>query len=303
MVVHPSEVFGKNLQIFARSARQAWIDQPLSKIGKDKILGIVDVISIRESPSRHLFSALFPSPYSDLYSINPPPLSLFRLLSAHREIFVLVSSAMSSVAACCTCATLLSDTKIPYSTDSEKPLTFDRNLECCGRTICASCQYDNPRFQSYCPFCQIAFGPNPLPANGLRLPPAYPTSSENGAHVPDELPPAYSSITGPAVAGSQIPETDDVVHHLTADDSLSSLSLAYQVPTPVLRTHNGVYSDNLLSGRKWILIPRSHYQGPPLSSPPNPEEEERKNRLRRWMVATKCPDYDFAVLYLKGSLY
>ena len=208
-----------------------------------------------------------------------------------------------SVAACCTCATLLSDTKVPYSIDSEKPLTFDRTLECCCRTICASCQYDNPRFQTYCPFCQISCGPNPLPPNGLRLPPSYSTSSKDGARKTEDLPPAYGSIAASIGAGSQPPETNDLVHYLTADDSISSLSLAYQVPVAVLRTSNGVFSDKLMAARKWILIPRSHYQGPPLSSPPDPEEEERKNKLRRWMVATKCPEYDVAKLYLKGSEY
>lgn len=210
---------------------------------------------------------------------------------------------MSTIAACCTCATLLSETKIPYSVNSEKPLAFDRGLECCGRTICASCQYDNPRFQTYCPFCQISCGPNPLPQNGLRLPPAYATASKEGAYQTDDLPPAYGSVMASVTADSQPPDTDDVVHYLTADDTVLSLSLAYQVPVPLLRTHNNLYSDNLLAARKWILIPRSHYRGPPLSTPPDPEEEERKNKLRRWMVATKCPDYDVALLYLKGAEY
>ena len=40
-----------------------------------------------------------------------------------------------------------------------------------------------------------------------------------------------------------------------------------------------------------------------MSIPPDPEEEERKNKLRRWMVATKCADYEVAQLYLKGSDY
>jgi hypothetical protein len=152
----------------------------------------------------------------------------------------LPSSAMPTLAACCTCATLLSDTKIPYSTDSEKPLTLDRHLECCGRTICASCQYDNPRFQTYCPFCQISCGPNPLPANGLRLPPAYSTASKNGDRPGNDLPPAYSSFAAPSTIGSKPPETDDVVHYLDPDDSIPSLSLAYQVPVPILRAHNGI---------------------------------------------------------------
>lgn len=202
---------------------------------------------------------------------------------------------MSSVAACCcTCATLI-------SIESEKPLSFDRALDCCGRKICQICQNDNPRFQTYCPFCQISCGPNPLPTNGLRLPPSYSISCRNGAHEREDLPPAYTSIT--VSKASEPPVTDDVVHYLTAEDSVASLSLAYAVPVPILRTHNSVYSDSLLMARKWILIPHSHYQGPPLSSPPDPVEEERKNKLRRWMVATKCPDYDVAILYLKGHDY
>lgn len=102
---------------------------------------------------------------------------------------------------------------------------------------------------------------------------------------------------------SQPPETDDVVHYLQSEDSILSLSLAYKVPVPVLRAHNGVYNDKLLAGHKWVLIPSSHYQGPALSSPPDPKEEERKNKRRRWMVATKCPDYDVAIMYLEGSEY
>ena len=84
---------------------------------------------------------------------------------------------------------------------------------------------------------------------------------------------------------------------------MQSVSLAYQVAIPVLRRHNNLYADQLLAARKWILIPKSHYMGPPLSKPPDEAEEERKTRLRRWMVATKCADYNVATLYLKGSDY
>ena len=94
-----------------------------------------------------------------------------------------------------------------------------------------------------------------------------------------------------------------MVHHLGPKDSMSSLSLAYKVPIEILRAHNNIYSDGLLAGRKWVVIPRSHYDGPILSTPPDPEEEERKNKTRRWMISTKCPVYDVAVLYLKGSGY
>lgn len=216
---------------------------------------------------------------------------------------------------CCTCALPLSDTKVPYSTETEKPLTFTRILECCNRTICASCQYDNPRFETYCPFCQISSEPgSALPQTGLRLPPAYDarqTGAPSEQHPGStDSPPPYSAVASASggsnsTAQSSPPdvhlEQDDTVHHLNSDDTLTSLSLLYRVPLPVLRTHNALYSDHLISGRKFILIPRSHYNGPSLSQPPDPVEEEKKIKVRRWMVATKCSDYDVAGLYLKGA--
>ncbi|ETN46311.1 uncharacterized protein HMPREF1541_00495 [Cyphellophora europaea CBS 101466] len=218
---------------------------------------------------------------------------------------------------CCTCASLLRDTKLPRDINSEKPLAFDRHLPCCGRIICAACQYKNPRFQSYCPFCQIASedSTSALPRNGLRLPPAY--TKTDGGHeksLRTQLsdaeeappPPPYDSLppTTPQHAGRQSSppaDTPDTVHHLSPDDTLASLSLAYAVAPQVLKQHNALFSDHLLSGRKFLLVPASHYSGPSLSTPPDPAEEERKTNIRRWMVATKCADYQVAELYLKGA--
>ena len=208
-----------------------------------------------------------------------------------------------SIEACCTCATVLTDTKVPYDTESEKPICLDRRLECCGRTICATCQYNNSRFKTYCPFCQLSSEPTALPAEGLRLPPSY--RDDEQKHRID-LPPAYDTLSRPghSVAAVRPPEdTEDTVHFLSPDDTVHSLSLAYKVPHDVLRKHNALYSDSLLVARKFMLIPKDHYDGPPLSTPPDPEEEERKNKVRRWMVATKCAEYNVAQLYLKASSY
>ena len=212
---------------------------------------------------------------------------------------------------CCTCALPLRDTKTPYSSSTEKPLSFPRTLPCCSRTICASCQYDNPRFESYCPYWQISSegADGALPKEGLRLPPGYqePRTIQSAPHSSDEeLPPPYSSVASQIISAEGRISVDngqeeDTVHHLNPDDSLHSLALLYKVPLPVLRAHNSLYSDHLLSARKSVLIPRSHYAGPSLSQPPDPVEEERKLKLRRWMVSTKCADYDIAGLYLKGS--
>lgn len=214
---------------------------------------------------------------------------------------------MSKSEACCTCATLLTDTKVPYDPESEKPLVLDRRLTCCHRTICATCQYRNPRFQTYCPFCQISSEPGALPTTGLRLPPSY-TSTAGESSIQKsgiELPPSYDSATRQisGVNGAPPVDTEDTVHFLSAQDSFQGLSLAYKVPVSIIRQHNNIYSDTLLAARKWVLIPRSHYSGPSLSTPPDPQEEERKNKLRRWMVATKCADYNVAILYLNGSAY
>lgn len=215
---------------------------------------------------------------------------------------------MSLSESCCTCATRLSDVKVPYDPESEKPLQHNRQLDCCSRSICAACQYKNPRFQSYCPFCQISSGPSALPKEGLRLPPSYSkTAHLRNASRAESPPPSYDDSITPSrllEQGSEPPsDTEDTVHFVASEDSLQGLSLAYKVPIAVLRRHNNLYSDPLLAARRWVLIPRSHYTGPSLSTPPDPLEEERKTKVRRWMVSTKCADYDVAQLYLKGSDY
>ena len=219
---------------------------------------------------------------------------------------------MSLNEACCTCATLLTDTKIPYDETSEKPIVLDRRLDCCSRTICATCQYKNARFQTYCPFCQISSAPSALPQNGLREPPSYTkTNGESSLRslIQEEQPPPYDSL--PQRRSTSHPnsappsDTPDTVHHLSPTDSLPSLSLSYSVPLPILRSHNNfpptASTDYLLAARKFLLIPASHYTGPNLSTPPDPEEEERKNKIRRFMLGTKCVEYSVAQLYLKGS--
>jgi hypothetical protein len=93
--------------------------------------------------------------------------------------------------------------------------------------------------------------------------------------------------------------TADTIHHLSPTDTLTSLSLAYKVPISVLQQHNNLYSSNLLAGRKTLSVPASHYQGPPLSNPPDPAEERRKVRVRRFMVGSKCAEYKVAEVYLR----
>ncbi|KAF2143307.1 uncharacterized protein K452DRAFT_247755 [Aplosporella prunicola CBS 121167] len=216
--------------------------------------------------------------------------------------------------ACCTCATLLASIPPTYDEKTEKPARYERRLECCGRAICARCMTDNLRFASYCPFCQISSAPSVIP-QGLREPPAYsPPASPRPAHAilapvgMDERPPAYSKHdpVQPPPEKSQKP-APDVLHFVNQDeDSILNLSLRYGVPADALRRTNKLFADHLLIGRKAILIPGEYYKGG-VSLSPRPvegeEEEARKAKVRRWMVACKVAEYDIALLYLEQADY
>ena len=214
--------------------------------------------------------------------------------------------------ACCTCAKLLSELPPQYEEKTEKRLDEDRRLECCNRTICGTCIAvciskslefssdrikNNVRFATYCPFCQVSIAPTSLP-QGLRDPPAYSENadsrlgSSSQAAVAGQPPPYTESSSDPEKAGSE--PAEDVLHFVRpVIDSLPSLSLRYGVPQIALRRKNALYSDHLLAGRKTILIPGEHYKGG-VSLSPSPvegeEEELRKSKVRRWMMACKSAE-------------
>lgn len=204
--------------------------------------------------------------------------------------------------ACATCAQV-------YSTPSEKPLFPGRTLPCCNRTICARCLNQNKRYETYCPYCQITTAPSSLP-QGLRDPPAYSslqqpeqqpksTATQNTSSSEEEeeeaLPPySAGSYTGNASSGkSAAAPAEDVLHFVAPGDSMRSLALAYDVPIDALRKANNVYSDHLVQARKTLLVPGEFYKaGVSLSPRPleSEEEEIRKNKVRRWMMACKVAE-------------
>jgi hypothetical protein len=154
---------------------------------------------------------------------------------------------------------------------------------------------DNPRFAGYCPFCQIATGPSPLPPQGLREPPTYsPPDDDRGD---DGLPPysAHSSLhPPPEKSKSSTDNAPDVLHFVDPNnDSIRSLSLRYGVPADALRRTNKMYADHLLAARRTILIPGEFYKGG-VSLSPRPlegeEEEIKKTKLRKFMVQCKVSE-------------
>jgi len=87
---------------------------------------------------------------------------------------------------------------------------------------------------------------------------------------------------------------EDVLHFLDrAQDTIQSLSLRYGVPPDALRQKNRLWADHLLAARKTILIPGEYYKGG-VSLSPKPleseEEEIRKGKVRKWMVACKIAE-------------
>ena len=227
------------------------------------------------------------------FAFHFPNISLALRLSLSRHIFFYPTNHHVMSEACCTCAALLSSIPPTYDEKTEKPSQYERRLDCCGRAICARCLTDNPRFAHYCPFCQIATGPSALPAQGLREPPTY--DSPQDKHD-DELPP-YSAHTPqrPLSEKSNADAAPDVLHFVDPNnDSIASLSLRYGVPADALRRTNKMYMDNLLAARRTVLIPGEFYKGG-VSLSPRPlegeEEEIKKTKLRKFMVACKVSEY------------
>ncbi|KAF2197723.1 hypothetical protein GQ43DRAFT_193184 [Delitschia confertaspora ATCC 74209] len=218
-----------------------------------------------------------------------------------------------SAEACCTCAALFSSIPPPYTEEKKKP-QYERRLACCGRAICPRCIANNPRFATYCPFCQISTVPSPLPPQGLREPPSYsPPSDEprtgTSIDIDPELPPySASNPLGTTVQSKGKSEhASDVLHFVDpGNDSITSLSLRYGVPAEALKRKNGLFAGHLLPARRTILIPGEYYKGG-VSLSPRPlegeEEEIRKSKIRKWMLACKVAEYDVALLYLQQADY
>ena len=149
------------------------------------------------------------------------------------------------------------------------------------------------------PFCQVSTSHNPLP-QGLRDPPAY-SESDNISSEPSsgDLLPAYSvddyqRNTAGEIAANAKSHPGDVLHFVDqSHDSILSLSLRYGVPSQALRRVNGLYADHLLAARRTVLIPGEFYKGG-VSLSPTPvdgeEEDIRKVKIRRWMVACRVAE-------------
>lgn len=159
---------------------------------------------------------------------------------------------------------------------------------CCDRFVCGRCARSNPRLAETCILCQ------------LPIPPEF-DGSVNEDNLPDyeeDLPEYDQSVRSShknALENDKCSEDHaykelGVQHYVRKQDSIASLSLAYKVEASVIRRANHIFQDNLLQGRSFIVIPGVTKS---LSAAPG-EDEERKVKLKKFMVAVKCTDYDMA---------
>ena len=68
---------------------------------------------------------------------DPICILLLVFLDVYSDLSLSYEVMDSTMEACCTCATLLSDT----DSKTEKPRALDRRLDCCGRVICGNCMH------------------------------------------------------------------------------------------------------------------------------------------------------------------
>ncbi|KAF2673123.1 hypothetical protein BT63DRAFT_421302 [Microthyrium microscopicum] len=188
---------------------------------------------------------------------------------------------------CCVCAQVQDSRFSPYLDEKTEKEVAAHRYECCNREVCPPCLQSQPRFRSYCPYCQQASGAVQQPDSSKS---AWARHARPGVEDSEK---SYDGMT--LIDGlSEDEPAADVLHFVDPNnDSINSLAIRYAVPAKCLRHTNGIYSDHLLAARRSILIPGEYYKGG-VSLSPRPiegeEEEARKGKLRRFQTTCKVPE-------------
>lgn len=94
-----------------------------------------------------------------------------------------------------------------------------------------------------------------------------------------------------------------ILHHIHPHETLISIALLYRLTPGDIRRANGLsptgLDDRLIFARKTAVIP-GRTRSLSMVPPGGEEAEHRRMAIRRWMMATKEPDYDVAKTYLEG---
>jgi hypothetical protein len=192
---------------------------------------------------------------------------------------------------CCICAQLIPSDSPPFFNEVTEKEIAPQRYECCQRNVCPACLQDQPRFRSYCPYCQkpiTCVRQNDTKKGEEEL--VVSSNSALAANLSD-------GANGSGIDMSEKPKSEaapDVLHFVDpSSDSINTLAIRYGVPAKALRTTNGIFSDHLLAARKAILIPGEYHKGGRSLSPrpvEGEEEEARKGKVRSFQVLCKVAE-------------
>jgi LysM repeat protein len=199
--------------------------------------------------------------------------------------------------ACCICAGYIWPDSLVIDEKTEKPLSSYQEYPCCSRLICRTCLEQRPQFSNYCPYCQHTGSATEKSASSASssVYTALTQSALLNISTPPQTPPRLAKSRPREFSEKEPEAAPDVLHFVDPNnDTINTLSIRYGVPVTVLRQTNGIYSDRLLAGRKTILISGEYYKGG-VSLSPRPvdgeEEDQRKSKIRKWMMASKVVEY------------
>ncbi|CAI2179658.1 14562_t:CDS:2, partial [Funneliformis geosporum] len=150
----------------------------------------------------------------------------------------------------------------------------------------------NPRFYTYCPFCQkvaLTCERN----NKLDNLPTYEEVIYNDLNNSNFL--KANSFN----EKSNEKLSFGTIHHVKKNDTLVGLAFRYGVEIADIRKANRLFDDKIIA-RSTLIIP--NYDGPSLSEKLS-EEEENKILVKRFQIQSKCIDPIEAKFYMEQSNY
>lgn len=178
---------------------------------------------------------------------------------------------------------------------------------CCSRLKCEQCLDKHVSFRdpTYCPLCNNPTAmecdkepsPPPIdPINSLEHPPSYQEAISG-----QEFSSADHIVSRPC--GEKGKSDQFLVHHVRRTDTLTGLTLRYNISIEEIRKSNHlIYSNASLQTHRAVLIPLKSTTRIPPPAPPTIEEQQddaQKICIKRWQMRTKDTSRNLGRYYLE----
>ena len=181
---------------------------------------------------------------------------------------------------------------------------------CCSRLKCEQCLDKHVSFRdpTYCPWCNNPTAmdydrePEPTPPPPIDLienPPSYQEATEGWqqSQTIDHI------ISRPRGRGEKDKSDQFLVHHVRKTDTMTGLSLRYNVTIDEIRKVNHlIYSNASLQTHRAVLIPVKPTTRIAPPAPPTIEEQRddaQKICIKRWQMRTKDTSRNLGRYYLE----